>query len=139
MLWLGRADDGLKSRKIVQPGVVVRLIKISPCLQIVREEITLQHEDLRREMSKISSKKNSACVTFYCIGALVYNKNFDRFTDLVGVTNQVDWELTDQIKENELKAIVNMSGKLMTRLAAWLFRSKKKTKKNPTFFYRIID
>ena len=90
-------------------------------------------------MTKNYPTKNFPRDTFYCIGALVYNKNFDRFTDLVGVTKQIDWELTDQIKENELKAIVNMSGKLMTRLAGWLFRSKKKRLKNPTFYYRPIE
>ena len=34
-------------------------------------------------------------------GALVYNKNWDRFTNLVGLTDQIDWDLTNEIKENE--------------------------------------
>ncbi|MHA1783938.1 MAG: hypothetical protein ACTSVY_03225 [Candidatus Helarchaeota archaeon] len=41
-------------------------------------------------MSTISLEKNFPCVTFYCMGALVYNKNFDRFTNIVGVTDQID-------------------------------------------------
>ena len=60
------------------------------CLQIVRESFILEYEGLRREMSTISLEKNFPCVTFYCMGALVYNKNFDRFTNIVGVTDQID-------------------------------------------------
>ena len=88
-------------------------------------------------MIDIISEKSLPRVTFFCIGALVYNKNFDRFTNLVGITDQIDWELTDQIKENELKDVVNMSGKLLLKLAGWLFRTNKKRMKNPTFFYYI--
>jgi len=72
-------------------------------------------------------------------GVLVYNANFGRFSDLVGVTEQIDWSIDKKIEEKELKEIVNFSGKLMTRLARWLFRSKKKRLKNPTFFYRPIE
>ncbi len=73
-------------------------------------------------------------VTFYCIGALVYNANFARFSDLVGITDKIDWSIDKKIEENELKDVINMSGKLLTQLAGWIFRSKKKKLKNPTFF-----
>ncbi|MHA1894458.1 MAG: hypothetical protein ACTSX4_08160 [Candidatus Helarchaeota archaeon] len=72
-------------------------------------------------------------------GALVYNKNFDRFTNIVGVTDQIDWGLTPEIAENELKDVVNKVGnRMFTPLANWMFRTKRKRLKEPTFFLRRL-
>ncbi len=72
-------------------------------------------------------------------GVEVYNRNFDRFGALVGVNDQIDWSISKEIQENELKDVVNMKGNLLTKLAGWLFRSKKKKLKNPTFFYSNLE
>ena len=70
-------------------------------------------------------------------GVLVYNKNFDRFTNLVGVTDQIDWSLTPEIENKEFNDITNKIGASMfTPLAHWILSSRRFKKKNPTFFLR---
>lgn len=69
-------------------------------------------------------------------GAWVYNKNFDRFTNLVGLTDQIDWDLTEEIKQNEFKDLVNKVGKSVYSPLTWILRGPKSKLKNPTFFLR---
>jgi hypothetical protein len=69
-------------------------------------------------------------------GAWVYNKNFDRFTNLAGVTDQIDWDLTEEIKQTEFKDLVNKVGKNVYAPLTWIFRGQKAKLKNPTFFLR---
>jgi len=69
-------------------------------------------------------------------GVLVYNKNWDRFTNLVGLTDQIDWDLTDEIRQNEFKDLVNKMGKSVYGPLTWIFRGPRSKKKNPTFFLR---
>ncbi len=69
-------------------------------------------------------------------GALVYNKNFDRFTNVVGLTNQIDWSLTKEIEQNEFSDLVNKIGKSVYGPLSWIFRGCKAKLKNPTFFLR---
>jgi hypothetical protein len=69
-------------------------------------------------------------------GAFVYNKNFDRFTNLVGVTDQIDWDLTEEIKQNEFTDLVNKVGKSVYSPLTWILRGPKAKLKNPTFFLR---
>ena len=67
-------------------------------------------------------------------GVLVYNKNWDRFTNLVGLTDQIDWDLTDEIRQNEFKDLVNKMGKNVYGPLTWIFRGPRSKRKNPTFF-----
>lgn len=69
-------------------------------------------------------------------GAWVYNKNFDRFTNLVGLTDQIDWDLTEEIKQNEFEDLVNKKGKGVYSPLTWILRGAKSKLKNPTFFLR---
>ncbi|MHA1264568.1 MAG: hypothetical protein ACTSRS_04955 [Candidatus Helarchaeota archaeon] len=69
-------------------------------------------------------------------GALVYNKNFDRFTNVVGITDQIDWELNPEIVENEFRDLVNKQGQKVYTPLTWIFRGAKSKAKNPTFFLR---
>lgn len=72
-------------------------------------------------------------------GALVYNKNFDRFTNLVGITDEIDWGLNDKIERNEFQELVNGIGKNVYAPLTWIFRGQKAKAKNPTFFLRPIE
>lgn len=72
-------------------------------------------------------------------GALVYNKNFDRFTNIVGITDQIDWSLTDEIEKNEFTDLVNKIGKSVYGPLTWIFRGPRAKKKSPTFFLRPIE
>ncbi len=69
-------------------------------------------------------------------GALVYNKNFDRFTNLVGITDKIDWDITDDVRKNEYEDLVNMIGNRAFKSISWLLRPNKRKKKNPTFIPR---
>ncbi|NHI92224.1 MAG: hypothetical protein EAX96_06940 [Candidatus Lokiarchaeota archaeon] len=70
-------------------------------------------------------------------GALVYNKNFDRFTNLVGITDEIDWNLNPEVLQKEFKELVDKNGtNTFTPLALWIFRSNKFKIKNPTYFLR---
>ena len=91
------------------------------------------HKELFLKFSKWSKKERLEA------GALVYNKNFDRFTNLVGITNQVDWGLTEEIRQNEFKDLVNKIGTSVYAPLGWIFRGPRARKKNPTFFLREIE
>jgi hypothetical protein len=68
-------------------------------------------------------------------GALVYNKNFDRFTNLVGITDKIDWSLTDNVKNQELKRFLKNKIEDFS-CGNWIMRSNRKRKIHPTYFVR---
>lgn len=89
--------------------------------------------ELYKKMTKWSrAEKISA-------GAYVYTKNFDRFTNLVNVTDQIDWDLTEEIKQGPFQDLVNKDGKSVYSPLTWIFRGPKAKLKNPTFFLRPIE
>ncbi len=89
--------------------------------------------ELYRKMTKWSrSEKIKA-------GAYVYNKNFDRFTNLVGVTDQIDWDLVEEVKHGPFKDLVNKDGRSVYTPLTWIFRGPKAKAKMPTFFLRKVE
>jgi len=68
-------------------------------------------------------------------GVLVYNKNFDRFTNLVGITDKIDWSISENIKNNEMKRILK-NDKSLFLVGNWIMRTNRKRKIMPTFFTR---
>ncbi len=73
-------------------------------------------------------------------GALVYDKNVDRFTNLVGITDQIDWDLTEEIERGPFTDLVDKDGsKTYSPLASWLFRGPRARLRNPTFFLRPVE
>ncbi|NVM29412.1 MAG: hypothetical protein HWN65_11285 [Candidatus Helarchaeota archaeon] len=89
--------------------------------------------ELYRKMTKWSRAEKMKA------GILVYNKNFDRFTSLIGITDQIDWDLTEEIERHEFKDLVNKRGKSVYAPLGWIFRGPRARKKNPTFFLREIE
>ncbi|TFF88247.1 MAG: hypothetical protein EU549_03400 [Promethearchaeota archaeon] len=68
-------------------------------------------------------------------GILVYNKNFDRFTNLVDITDKIDWGITENVQKNELKRFLeNKVGDFS--VGNWVARSRRKRKVMPTYFER---
>jgi hypothetical protein len=73
-------------------------------------------------------------------GALVYDKNVDRFTNLVGITDQIDWDLTKEIERGPFTDLVSKDGsKTYAPLASWLFRGPRARSRIPTYFLRPIE
>ncbi|MBD3230211.1 MAG: hypothetical protein GF329_18680 [Candidatus Lokiarchaeota archaeon] len=68
-------------------------------------------------------------------GVLVYNKNFDRFTNLVGITDQIDWSISEDVEKNELKRFLNDEVTDFS-VGNWVARSNRKKKHMPTYFER---
>ncbi len=72
-------------------------------------------------------------------GAYVYTKNFDRFTNIVNITDQIDWDFTEDIKQHEFKDLVNKDGKSVYSPLTWIMRGPKAKIKKPTFFLCEIE
>ena len=68
-------------------------------------------------------------------GILVYNKNFDRFTNLVGITDEIDWSISENVRNNELKRFIN-NEIVDFKFGNWIMRSNRKRKIIPTYFTR---
>ncbi|MHA1277451.1 MAG: hypothetical protein ACTSQI_07020 [Candidatus Helarchaeota archaeon] len=87
--------------------------------------------ELYREMTDWSRGKKIKA------GALVYDKNVDRFTNLVGVTDQINWNLTEEIERGPFTDLVKKNGRsIYTPLSSWLFRGPKAKARNPTYYLR---
>ncbi|MHA1752945.1 MAG: hypothetical protein ACTSYZ_11300 [Candidatus Helarchaeota archaeon] len=91
------------------------------------------HKELYIKFAKWSKKERLEA------GALVYNKNFDRFTNIVNITDKIDWSISENVKNFELKHFLN-NEIIDFRVGNWVMRSNRKRKIHPTYFKReIVD
>ncbi|MFW9831378.1 MAG: hypothetical protein ACFFD8_06350 [Candidatus Thorarchaeota archaeon] len=65
-------------------------------------------------------------------GAKAYMRGFARFTNQVGVTDQIDWELTPHSMETYVPYFMDHDG---DNAFARMFRSPDERAKDPTFYY----
>ncbi|MHA1271086.1 MAG: hypothetical protein ACTSPY_14935 [Candidatus Helarchaeota archaeon] len=87
------------------------------------------HKELYLKFSKWTKKERLEA------GILVYNKNFDRFTNLVGITDKLDWGIAEEVRDQEFKRLLNNDTSDF-RVGNWMMRSNRKRKIMPTYFRR---